>query len=296
MKSSLLFLSLAASTSFFAFSPAARAGIEACGDIHVEGNAACQLEVEGGCTAQCTPVSFHASCAAELTATCDGQCTGSASLECTGSCDIGSCRARCDVDPGNFSCEGECSAQAEAQCAGECEASANRGECEASCRATFSSRCEASCSGTPPTADCEARCEASCEGRCDAEANLDCQIDCQADGFAKCKADMQGGCELACSKPEGALFCDGQFIDHGGNLDACIAALDAYLDVRVDASSRGTATGDCSGNRCTANAEGDAQASASCAYGALPVGGSAGLASLLGLVAVAGGRRRRSTR
>lgn len=271
----------------------AHAGIGACGDIHVDGNAQCQIEVEGGCTVQCTPVSFQAACAAELHASCSAECTGSASVECTGSCDVASCEARCDVDPGDFSCEGECSAQAEAHCAGECQAAADRGKCEASCKATFSGSCEASCQGQGPTADCRARCEASCEGSCQAEANVECQVDCQAraDGFATCEARMQGACEAACSSPEGALFCDGQFVDHGGKLNECIDALEAYLKAHVDVSARGSATSDCVGNSCSASAEGSAEAS--CSYGALPPVGSGSLLGGLAALGMTWVRRRR---
>lgn len=292
MKHKLLLTGITAFVCLFAATPPAEAGIGACGDIHVEGNASCQVEVEGACTAQCTPVSFQAACAAELRASCDAQCTELPKVECTGSCDIGSCKARCEVDPGNFSCEGECNAEGEAQCAAECEAANNRGECEASCKATFSAKCEGSCSGTPPQADCEARCEASCEGRCEAEANLGCQVECQGEGFAECKAELQGGCEVACSKPEGALFCDGQFVDHGGNLQSCIDAIEARLNIEVDVSSRGSATGDCSGSRCSGSAEGEA--SASCAYAPMPLGGSGALGWLCASAGLLVARRRRS--
>jgi hypothetical protein len=49
-----------------AYPAIAEAGIEACGDIHVEAEAQCEVEVEGGCVAHCEPVRFEASCAAEL--------------------------------------------------------------------------------------------------------------------------------------------------------------------------------------------------------------------------------------
>lgn len=272
----------------------AHAGLDACGNIHVEANAECSVEVEGGCTAHCTPVSFQGACAAELYATCDGDCSASATAECTGSCDLAACQARCEVDPGQFDCQADCSAQAEAHCAGECSAAENRGECEASCQATFSGSCEGSCSGTPPQADCTARCEASCQGSCEAEANVSCQIDCQAEGFVECQGRLEGGCTAACSSPEGALFCDGQYVDHGGNMQACIDALEARLNIQVETSARGNATGDCSGNRCAGNAEGEASANASCGYAPLPLAGSTGLLASLGVFGIGLLRRRRS--
>ena len=52
----------------------AHAALDACGDISVEANAECAVEVEGGCTARCEPVSFQAACAVELQADCSGTC------------------------------------------------------------------------------------------------------------------------------------------------------------------------------------------------------------------------------
>ena len=86
--------------------PEARAGIEACGNIHVEAEAMCEVLVEEACIAKCEPVSFNAACAAELEASCDGMCSGSAEASCTGSCNT-MCTGECQVDPGNFECEGE---------------------------------------------------------------------------------------------------------------------------------------------------------------------------------------------
>jgi len=106
-------------------------------------------------------------------------------------------------------------------------------------------------------AQCEAQCEASCEGSCEAQANIDCQVDCQAGGYVDCKADLQGGCEAQCERPEGALFCDGQYVDHGNNLEECVAALKAQLDVEVE----GYAEGSCMPGSCA----GEAGGSISCA-------------------------------
>jgi MYXO-CTERM domain-containing protein len=117
---------------------------------------------------------------------------------------------------------------------------------------------------------------------------MDCQISCQASGYVDCKADLQGGCEIACQSPDGALFCDGQYVDTGGNLQECIAALQALLNIEVDVS----AYAQCSGNTCEAGV--DAKCSA-CAVA--PTSNSAwsgySLAALgLGL-GLAGLRRRR---
>ena len=77
----------------------------------------------------------------------------------------------------------------------------------------------------PPTESCETKCQHSCQGALKAELSVDCQADCQAKGFVDCEARLDGGCKLDCESSEGALFCDGQWVDHDNNLDQCIDAL-----------------------------------------------------------------------
>jgi len=265
----------------------ASAGLDACGDIHVEANAQCEVVVGAECDARCEPVRFEAACAADLQASCEGQCDASFEASCTASCQ-GSCQAECEVNPPSFSCSAECNANCGANCDAQCSASGNKGECRASCEASCSAECDASCSATPGSASCEAKCEASCEGECTAEANLDCQVECQASGYVDCKADLQGGCEVRCDDPEGALFCDGQYVDAGNNLEKCVAALEAALNIEVE----GYAHGECSGNKC------EAEAGVSCALmpgspGSLDSRVLAALAAGLGVAVVARRRRRR---
>jgi len=261
----------------------AEAGLEACGDVHVEAEAHCEVEVEGGCVAQCEPIRVEAACAAELYAECDGQCRADVSIECTGGCQA-DCRAMCDVDPGSFDCRIACNADCQSACSGSCDS--NDSECRAACEGTCSAECDANCEITPPRANCEGRCEAACEGSCRGQANLDCQVDCQAGGFAMCEADLVGGCEAQCRRPEGALFCDGQYIDYGNNLEQCIDALEEQLDAVVDVE--GTASASCSQGRC----EGSAEGSLSCAVAPTHGPGPAAWAVVCFLLLLA--HRRRS--
>jgi hypothetical protein len=266
---------------------AAQAGIDACNEINVSAQAQCELVTSGGCEAMCEPVAFEAACAGRLTAECNGQCTAEASLECTASCQA-DCLGRCEVDPPEFDCRGECVADCEGSCSAYC--STGDSECMASCRGTCGAHCDVDCEATPPAAECAVKCEASCSGSCEAAANLDCQVDCQAEGYAQCEADLQGGCEVQCSQPEGALFCDGQYVDAGNNLEECILALEAALDIEVE----GHASGECRNGRCTGEAEG----TLSCAMdpqGRSTVRWTLGWVGLLMTgVLVAGRRRRRS--
>ncbi len=229
----------------------AQAGLGACGDIHVEANAQC--EVKGGieCQAECTPVAFEAECAADLTVNCGGTCNIAADVGCTADCSA-ECMGSCEVNPGEFDCRGECSADCSANCEGSCNADSSGSECIASCEATCEGSCSANCDVIAPTADCSGKCEASCSGQCEAEVNIDCQVECQADGYAGCKADFEGGCKAECDVEQGALFCDGQYVDHGNNLEECVGALRALLDIEVS----GYAEAECSGNECSAAAGG----------------------------------------
>jgi MYXO-CTERM domain-containing protein len=239
-----------------AWSGQASAGIGACGDIHVEASAEC--EVKGGieCEAECTPIALEAQCAAELSVDCGGSCNIAAEVDCSADCSA-TCMGECEVDPGQFDCRGSCVADCSGGCDAHCESENGSSECLASCEATCEGSCSARCDVIAPSADCSGKCEASCSGHCEAEANIDCQVQCQAEGYVDCKASLEGGCKVDCDAEQGALFCDGQYVDHGGNLKECVDSLRAVLNIQVS----GYAEGECSGNMCS----GEAGGSISCA-------------------------------
>lgn len=263
----------------------AAAGINECGDLEITAQSQCELVVGAECTTQCTPLSFTASCAAELYVGCDGMCTLTAEAMCTTDC-TASCSAACMVDPGSYECSAECQVDCEGSCSGACVASANMAECMASCRATCSAECDASCTGVAPTATCDAKCQASCSGSCTAEANLDCQVNCQATGYATCTADLQGGCETQCSEPMGALFCDGQYVSTT-TLQSCLDYLTEQLDIMV------TGYAMCSGNMCEAGASCSCRAASGAPDGGL-TGGALAVLGLGLLQVVTRSRRKRA--
>ena len=248
----------------------------------------CEFVAEGGCEAMCTPLSVTAACAGQGTLDCRGMCSGSAELSCQTDCQP-SCEASCEVNPGSFDCSAACKTDCSASCGGECsarcEADADQAgceaKCEASCEATCSTECDAECEVVPPEADCVAQCEGCCGGSCTAEANLNCQLDCQADLQLSCEAEMVGGCEARCSQPQGALFCNGEYVNYD-SVEACLLALADELNIDVDASAS------CEGNMC------EAEASISC-FSTIdserPFSGL--LAMFLGMGLLAGVRRRR---
>lgn len=259
-------------------------GIESCGNIHVEASATCKVEVEGGCKAKCTPVSFEAACAGECTA----ECPQLPSVSCTGSCEA-SCNGECDVDPGSIECQGSCEADCEGSCEGRCATAENETECRGACRGTCKAECSASCEGTPPSATCEAKCKAKCEGQCTVDRNFQCNVDCHG----ACTARLQGGCEVQCEEPEGALFCDGQYVDHGNNAEECFEAIEDWISKNIDVSARGSASGGCESGVCSGQAEGEA--SCKCSAPGRRASGNAiyGAAGLTGLLAIAAMARRK---
>lgn len=264
----------------------ASALLEECGAIDLNADVRCEVEVEGGCEVTCDASNLTLACSGELYLECqDTECKYDVDVGCTGSCTV-DCAAECEVDPGDFSCEGHCEAGCQADCDAQCQASGNSGECKASCEATCHGECSASCEGTPPSATCEGKCEASCEGECRAEANIDCQIDCQGEAYLDCKTNMAEVCNAQCKRPEGVILCDGQFVD-ANDVNACVAAIEAAIDIEVE----GSASSECTGNQCSAEAEG----SVSCAVAPVHSGASGvgSLAALGALAAVAGMARRR---
>jgi len=272
----------------FAAAPAA-AGISDCGNINVQGKAQCEAKFETECLAECTPPKLQAACAAKLEIDCQTKCTDLPSVSCTGSCK-GDCEAECDVEPAKFDCEANCNATCTGDCSGKCSAADDSAECEAQCKATCGGECSANCTVKPGSADCKAKCEASCTGSCTADANFECQTKCQGEGFVDCQAEFQKGkCEVQCMDPEGAVFCDGQFVDSGGNAQKCLKAIDDYIQAHFHVEASGSSS--CQKNTCEAEGKVNCHCSTPARRaGSLP----AGLAFLgaLGLIGVARMRRR----
>jgi len=197
-----------------------------CGKFDFSGGLNCKIEVEGGCSAQCTPLSFKAGC--------QGGCTATATTSCTGSCGT-QCLAECNPELLDCfaGCHAECDAELEAMCEAEGDPDV---DCQEQAVAQCDMHCETSCE-VPPS-NCQEHCQSCCNGGCTTQANFDCD-------FA-CFAELQGGCEVQCSKPEGAIFCNGQYV-YASDITACVAWL-AERGLEVDASA--SASVSCSGGDC----------------------------------------------
>ena len=217
--------------------------LSACGNIDLTGNESCTLETSGGCTGSCMPVNFDVTCAASLEASCGGTCHGTIDASCSATC-VSSCMGGCTAP--SFSCQGSCETDCQGHCSAQCASDMNQSECTASCNQSCGTNCQASCTGSPGM--CSAvSCQAACQGSCQAQANFSCDISCQEMGYASCQTMVTGGCTAQCSEPQGALFCNGQFINlDPSQLEACQAQLTSLLNIQFSGS------GSCSGGNCTA--------------------------------------------
>lgn len=201
----------------------ATAGQEACG-IDLWSVEECRVEFSGGCEASCEPWSFVAACEGECHASVDASCD----VDCTAAC-----VTECHTDPGHFDCAASCEAECEANASAECGAD---GDCVAVAEAHCSASCQLECEYVPPSATCETQCEAACTGACDVEANVDCFVDCAA--------ELAGGCEVDCEDPEGALFCDGQYLPVD-DIDDCLEHLEGSFDLDIRGTGQGQASFQC---------------------------------------------------
>jgi uncharacterized protein (TIGR03382 family) len=198
---------------------------EPCGGIELTAISECHFELDGGCEAKCEPLSFVAAC--------DGQCDLDVQASCDTSC-TASCEADCQADPGRFDCRAACTSDCQANARARCDSTDS--ECIAYFEAECSASCEAECDVVAPSASCEAQCQSCCTGSCDVDANFECQLDCTA--------ELQGGCEYDCRQPEGALFCDGQYIAVQ-DLPACLQYLYENFEINVEAEASAEANISC---------------------------------------------------
>jgi hypothetical protein len=268
---SQMFAALLAAPLLLAASAASAApNADACGNIALAAGGKCEFKVEGGCVTQCQPIT--------VVAACDGKCGGTVDVSCSASC-TGGCEAECTAKPATFNCQGSCEADCSASCDGSCSAKSDKASCSAYCKASCTNNCDVKCTATPPSAACKARCQARCDGSCSAKAEFECSY--------ACSVDYTGGCKTDCTKPDGALFCDGQYV-HVNNIDDCIAYLKSTLNFQVDYN----ASGHCDASGCVGEA--DASIGCSAAPGrSAPVDVGAISAIVVGLGFAASRRRRR---
>lgn len=243
-------------------------GDNPCGRFDFSSGIACKIEVSGGCTANCTPLKLEAACA--------GGCTSMSSTTCVDNCGT-TCVAMCN--PQLLDCFAGCHAECDQPTSDECRQSHPTDDCTTSARAHCDIHCKDSCM-VPPN-NCQEHCNKCCTGSCTTQVNFDCDF--------SCFADVKGGCDVQCQRPEGALFCNGQYV-HASDIEACIVYL-ATRGVQVDVSARASATCDLTGCHGTSAVSGcSAGGSLDRAAGAAPFG-----VVVFGMTAVAARWRRRRT-
>jgi hypothetical protein len=239
-----------------------------CGKFDFSSGLSCRIEVSGGCTANCSPLSFEAACT--------GGCTSMTTTTCVDTCGT-TCVAMCN--PQLLDCFAGCHAECDQPTVDQCRQSHPTDDCTTTARAQCDIHCKDSCQ-VPPN-NCQEHCTKCCTGSCNTQTNFDCDF--------SCFAQVQGGCDVQCQRPEGAIFCNGQYV-YASDVTACIAYL-ATRGIQVDVSARASAQCDLSGCHGTG-----ASVSGCSAGGALdPTAAVApfGLAFFLAMTAAARWRRRR---
>lgn len=204
--------------------PAHAVEVAECGNFDFTDGIDCQIQVEGGCTAECTPLSFEAACTGGCTATAETQCVDNCGVQCVATC-----------NPAVLDCFAGCHAECDGPTEELCDANGTRDDCAEVAVAECDIHCTESCE-VPPN-DCQEHCNRCCTGSCTTQVNFSCNLDCFA--------ELEGGCEAQCTEPNGGLFCNGQYVN-ATEVEACIVAL-ANQGIEVDVSARGSVTCDLSG-------------------------------------------------
>jgi hypothetical protein len=190
-----------------------------CGKFDFSNGLSCKIEVSGGCTAKCTPLNFEVGCT--------GGCTGTAMTTCVNDCGT-TCVAMCN--PQFLDCFAGCHAECDQPTADQCRQKYPTEDCSNTAKAQCDIHCKDSCQ--VPSNNCQEHCNKCCTGSCTTNVNFDCDF--------SCFADLKGGCDVQCTRPEGAIFCNGQYV-HASDIESCIAYL-ATRGIQVDVSARASAT------------------------------------------------------
>lgn len=255
MRLSLKLAILISSLILFASSTAS-AGEEACGKFDFSGGLNCKIEVSGGCSAKCTPISFEAGCNGGCTAEPDPGCVDD---DCGEACIL-------ECNPELLDCFAGCHSECDADVQAECEAAdPTKTDCAIQAKSQCNGHCEAACE-VPPS-DCKEHCNKCCFGSCQTLKNFQCDFDCYA--------EFKGGCDVSCQQPEGAIFCNGQFVN-ATDIGECINYL-LTQGIEVDVSA--TASVECGPEGCDFAA---AVEGAGCSFVA-PGNGETEMVLLLGL-------------
>ena len=199
-----------------------QAGIPECGGVRLEDAFACEIRGDVMCTASCDDLGvYKKACATRLHTVCRDTCTLDAEITCVDECTV-PCQEQCDAGV-NVICQHNCYGECEGTCSASCAGAADAETCMASCQATCDGECDVQCAPVVG-ASCYQHCIECCGGSCGAQANMTCQTSCQEEQFEDCEFEFRADCMGSCSG-DGALFCDGEFVLAGDQIDECVEAL-----------------------------------------------------------------------
>jgi hypothetical protein len=211
----------------------ASAGVPECGNIRLKEVSSCTIVGSLECEASCSELGIYkTACATKLVEVCGETCTLSANPTCTDGCTT-QCTTDCDNGVNvicSHNCFAECTTTRDTECGGDADPE--------QCAAIWDANCDAECDAQCVTVDggCYQHCVECCGGSCTADANMDCQTGCQEVEFEECEQEFRASCEGSCSG-DGALFCDGEYIVSGSQLDACVKALAAQgIEAKAEGS------------------------------------------------------------
>jgi hypothetical protein len=160
---------------------------------------------------------------------------GSASVECSGGCEVeGGVMASCEADATlvctgtapNFACEGSCE--------GSCELDVGA-SCEGTCRGT----CSGECSVRDSSGNCAGECDADCQGTCELKAGGSCSGSCTGSctyepAMGGCEADASAKCEaMAGGSIECDAKCEGEVTPPSVSAE-CEASVEAKADASIE--------------------------------------------------------------
>lgn len=267
---------------FSVSSTAQAAGIPECNGLSIDSLASCELRLDAECRASCDiGVTYH-SCSTIRATECRDVCT---EIPAEGECDPQQvCEEQCSVR--DFTCASNCASECGDDCQYACNDADDVQQCLTGCQASCNLECDARCPRVPVGGSCVDHCIECMGATCSAWANMDCQLECQEVEYEQCQRDIVGGCEASCNG-SGALFCDGQVIAFGDQLNQCAQALleqGVSVDLGVEAEVELDLWGD------------GPNGTAGCALAPAGTGDPLDFLAPLGLVLGLGAMRRRRSR
>lgn len=267
------------------------AQVQACADAEVLPDADCVVQRDETCLNACAGDVYALACAPDVRQFCqscsigiDADCAIACSSECAPGCQddasatcldlcgqdcMPDCTIRCGAYQ-DYVCEGSPNTELEA-----CRAQ-SLADCESACGALCDFECGTSCAELGGDAGCDEMCAAACAASCTVSPVAPCLIECNVFRKGECEKELSGQCEAGCSANPGSVFCDGQYVYHGGDIAACITALNDLLEEPVAG---------------TTHDAGAPEGNGGCTIGAMPAGSQAAPLTLF-LLPLAGARRR----